>query len=90
MANYFKCIECDLNFVESEGEVCPLCKQKLSRNVGYKSTAERSTGCYRCKTPIDSNSNVVCPECGWLKCHVCGACGCKDKVRFADYFKSNK
>ena len=87
MANLYKCVECELNFVENEGDVCPICKQKLLKDVGVKSKTERSTGCYRCKTPIDSYSSVQCTKCGWLKCPACGACGCKDSVRFADYFK---
>ncbi len=37
----------------------------------------RSTHCWSCKHPINSDADRECPICGWLICHICGACSGK-------------
>ena len=72
----YKCSECELNYVEHEGELCPLCARK-NRTDGYiDPNAHRKSGCWSCKTPLSSDVNKICPKCHLLICPNCGACGC--------------
>ena len=49
--------------------------KKYHSNYGEISN-HRTTHCYSCHSPINSNSNRICSECGWIICN-CGACGCQ-------------
>jgi hypothetical protein len=48
----------------------------------------RRDQCWRCETPVDSKWHEICDKCrpsnpeltGWIKCPVCGACGCEYPV----------
>ena len=37
----------------------------------------RRPHCFRCYTDLHSHRHKKCPECHWLICPVCGACGCE-------------
>ena len=74
---YFKCPECELNYVKSEGELCPLCA-KMKRTDGvFRPEIDYTSGCYSCKLPLTSKLHKFCPKCGWLICPSCGSCACK-------------
>ena len=37
---------------------------------------QRENVCYDCKAELVSTKNIACKTCGWMACHVCGACSC--------------
>ena len=43
----------------------------------------RTTGCWRCKSILDSNDDLACAICKWLLCE-CGACGCGYGIKTAE------
>ncbi len=38
--------------------------------------AGRVTHCYACKRHLDGSVHGACRRCGWIRCPLCGACGC--------------
>ena len=80
---YFKCPKCELNYVEEEGKLCAVCNRQ--RVINYYANANpfnnkyRLTCCYSCHTPLDSRTDMPCPECHWIICPNCNACGCQQK-----------
>jgi hypothetical protein len=36
----------------------------------------RVATCWNCQTCLDTEQHELCQKCGWIKCPVCGACGC--------------
>ena len=74
---YFKCKICELNYVENDGDTCAVCQKPKSSGYDYKSRWFRTATCYHCQNELDSESNRTCPKCHWLKCNMCGACGCR-------------
>jgi hypothetical protein len=46
---------------------------KTINNILPKS-GHRTSGCWRCKKPVDNAFDSVCDNCGWIICSFCGAC----------------
>ncbi len=42
-------------------------------------TPHYASGCWKCKSKIDSNKNIRCNKCGWLVC-ACGKCSYNCRV----------
>ena len=78
---YFLCPQCELNYVENEGELCPPCKRRvrtvrvISKDNFYNGEY-RLTVCHTCHTQLDSREDKKCPKCHWMICPTCGSCGC--------------
>ena len=36
----------------------------------------RENYCKKCALPLTAKLMNVCGQCGWIKCHHCGACNC--------------
>lgn len=85
MAGDFKCIKCEVNTVENEGEICAVCSGDF-KSFGIDRIYGRITGCHRCREILDSGSNIRCPKCGWLKCNKCGSCRCNYPTSFKMVF----
>ncbi|MDE6104590.1 MAG: hypothetical protein K2G38_02735 [Clostridia bacterium] len=77
---YFKCRNCELNFVEEEDGLCSVCKSQLKRNERndgiFNPMRKYKNVCFQCRENLDSQFDKFCPKCGWLICHNCGSCGC--------------
>ncbi|PEJ59478.1 hypothetical protein CN692_04585 [Bacillus sp. AFS002410] len=45
--------------------------------VGTLTPIERRARCYKCSYPLERKIHDICEDCGWIKCPIEGACGCK-------------
>ena len=72
---YYKWEKCGLNYVTKQGDICSVCARDTNRGI-LRPFPHRQSGCYACKSPLDSFHNRICPKCGLMICKNCGACGC--------------
>lgn len=71
-------------WLDGEGEAwlaaeAPYYRERLARELAGASgrqQSSRATHCYECKSQLAGSEEFTCPECGWLTCWSCRACGC--------------
>lgn len=65
----------DLSKEDKEIAASSFAQVEAFRNVATRSIHRRITHCWRCgEDDLDSDTNNICPECGGIICHKCGAC----------------